>query len=263
MSFAAMKRFLLTAAMVPALALLFVHSATAQEVAKPAAAPVYLDEPPPAPEPTVAKEGPVTEKYDDGKVRVERQVRQLSDNQIVNHGKFTEYYRNGKKFAEGSYENGVHQGAWSFWHENGQLAKTVNFNKGLPDGAWEVFRADGTLMGKKSYKNGKRDGTWISYFKDGKTVNLEQTYVDNKLEGPVKINYESGKPRIASVFKNGLRHGPATEWEESGRKLVEANYVDGKLDGELTRYDADGKATKEFYKDNKPVKSGAAAPAAG
>jgi len=236
-----------------------VREALAQAAPAPAGAAVYLDEPAPPPEPKVAREAPVTEKYDDGKVRVERTVLQLSDNQIVNHGKYVEYYRNGQKFAEGMYENGVHQGSWSYWYDNGQLAKTVSFKNGLPDGAWDAFRADGTLAAKKGYKNGQRDGKWIAYFKDGKTVNLEQNYVNNKLEGEVVINFELGKPRLKTQFKNGLRHGPATEWDESGQKVVEAMYVEGKLDGTLTRYNPDGTKTQEFYRDNKRVQSGAAA----
>ena len=111
---------------------------------------VLLDEPTPAPEPTVAQEGPVSDKYADGKVRVERNIRLLSDNQVVNHGKFTEYYQNGQKFSEGNFDSGVHDGPWSYWHDNGQLAKTVTFKKGAPDGVWEVFRADGTLQERQT-----------------------------------------------------------------------------------------------------------------
>jgi antitoxin component YwqK of YwqJK toxin-antitoxin module len=233
--------------------------AIAQEAAKADDA-VYLDEPTPPPKPSVAQEGPVKEEYEPGKVRVERMVRKLSDNQIVNHGKYTEYYRNGQKFAEGVFEKGVHEGSWSFWHDNGQLSKTVNFKKGMPDGTWEVFRADGTLLSKRGYKNGQRDGTWTSYIDDGKTPSLEQSYADGKLNGKVIVYFKSGKPKIESIFKNGERDGKVTEWDESGRKLADADYVAGKLEGKLIRYAPDGTTKEEFYKDNKRVQAGAAAP---
>ena len=38
----------------------------------------------------------------------------MSDDQLVNHGEYTEYYPNGQKFAEGNYDNGVHDGTWSY-----------------------------------------------------------------------------------------------------------------------------------------------------
>lgn len=234
-------------------------SATAQEAAAPAAEAaaakdqIYLDEPTPAPEPRVAQEGPVSDKYEDGKVRVERNIRLLSDNQVVNHGKFTEYYHNGQKFAEGNYDNGVHDGPWSYWHDNGQLAKTVNFKKGAPDGTWEVFRADGTLQSKKGYKAGKRDGAWVVYHEDGKTPKVEQNFADGQLSGVRKTFFASGKPRQEATFANGALEGTMTEWDESGRKLAEATFTAGKLNGKLTRWAADGSVSEQNYKDNKPV----------
>ncbi len=231
--------------------------AIAQEAVK-AEDGVYLDEPAAAPEPSVVQEGPAKEEYEPGKMRVERTVRKMSDDQIVNHGKFTEYYRNGQKFAEGAYDSGVHEGPWSFWHENGQLSKTVNFKKGVPDGAWEVFRADGTLLSKRGYKKGLREGTWVAYLEDGKTRAIEQTYVDGKLNGEVTVYFKSGKPRVKSMFKDNLRDGQFTEWYESGDKLVDANYVAGELEGKLIRYAADGTTTEETYKDNVRVQPGVA-----
>ncbi|MBA4106671.1 MAG: hypothetical protein C0485_13015 [Pirellula sp.] len=240
------------------------HPAFAQEAAAPAAADaakaepaaVYLDEPTPSPEPTVAKEGPVKEPYDDGKVRVERNVRLLSDNQVVNHGKYTEYYRGGQKFAEGNFDSGVHDGPWSYWHDNGQLAKTVIFKKGAPDGAWEIFRADGTLQAKKGYKAGKRDGAWVTYYDDGKTPKIEQTFVDGKLSGPRKTFYASGKTHQEAGFTDGLLDGQMTEWDEAGRKLAEATFEKGMLNGTLVRWGADGSSSEQNYRENKLIPPG-------
>ena len=217
---------------------------------------VYLDEPTPAPEPTVAQEGPVKEPYDNGKVRVERNVRLLSDNQVVNHGKYTEYYRNGQKFTEGNFDGGVHDGPWSYWHENGQLAKTINFQKGSPDGTWDVFRADGTLQAKKAYKAGKRDGSWVVYHEDGKTPKIEQTFVDGAVSGLRKTYFPSGKNRQEANFTNGQLDGKMTEWDESGRKIAEATFEQGKLNGTLVRWGADGSTSEQNYRDNRMVPSG-------
>jgi antitoxin component YwqK of YwqJK toxin-antitoxin module len=235
-------------------------TALAQEAPKTDDA-VYLDEPPPPPEPAISQEGPLKEEYEPGKTRVERMVRKMSDDQIVNHGKFTEYYRNGQKFAEGNFNVGVHEGPWSFWHDNGQLSKTVTFKKGMPDGAWEVFRADGTLLAKRGYKNGQRDGTWTSYNEDGKTLSLEQTYADGKLNGKVIVYFKSGKPKVESVFKDNERNGKVIEWDESGRKIADADYVAGKMHGKLVRYAADGTTTEETYQEGRRVQAGVAAPA--
>jgi antitoxin component YwqK of YwqJK toxin-antitoxin module len=256
-------RLIAAFAVVSAVAPLLASLASAQEPA-PAAADnaaaatkeVYLDEPTPAPEPTVAQQGPVSEKYDDGKVRVERNVRLLSDNQIVNHGKYTEYYRNGQKFAEGNFDGGVHDGPWSYWHENGQLAKTVTYKKGAPDGAWEIHRADGTLQSKKGYQAGKRDGAWVVYYDDGKTPKIEQAFLDGKLSGPRKTFYASGKPHQEANFSDGMLDGKMTEWDEAGRKLAEATFEKGMLNGTLVRWGADGSTSEQNYRENKLIPPG-------
>jgi antitoxin component YwqK of YwqJK toxin-antitoxin module len=226
-------------------------AATAQEKAANTKEQILLDEPEPAPEPTIVQQAPSIDKYEDGKTRVERQVIQLSDNQIVNHGKFTEYYRNGQKFSEGVYENGVLVGDWSYWHENGQLAKKVTFKNGVPDGSWDTFREDGSLSAKKSYKDGLRQGTWTQYYDDGKTVKIEQSYVDGKIEGPIKMFHENGKPRQHANYKGGLLSGKMEEWNEDGEKVAEATFKAGKLDGKLTRWNTDGTTFEQTYVDGK------------
>lgn len=236
-----------------AAALIVIHgaAASAQETKPAAKEQVLLDEPVPAPEPTIVRQGPSVDKYEDGKTRVERQVIQLSDNQIVNHGKFTEYYRNGEKFSEGNYENGVLVGEWSYWHENGQLAKKVSFKNGVPDGTWDTFREDGTLSAKKSYKDGLRQGTWTLYYDDGKTVKVEQNYVDGKTDGPVKTYYADGKPRQVSSYKAGALDGKMEEWNDQGDKVAEATFKAGKLDGKLTRWNPDGSTFEQTYVEGK------------
>jgi len=215
--------------------------------------PVYLEEPTPTPEPTAVREADLTDKYEDGAIRIERHVKQLSDNQIVNHGKFTEYYRDGKKFAEGNFDNGVFEGPWSYWHTNGQLAKTVTFSKGAPNGSWESFRADGSLLAKKAYKMNKREGNWVLYYEDGKTPKIEQIYADGMLSGPRVTYHPNGKPRQKANFVSNQLDGQMEEWDEAGRKFAEANFKAGKLDGKLIRWNADGSVIEQTYRENEIV----------
>lgn len=216
--------------------------------------PIYLDEPEPTPPPKVSRPGVIPEKYEDGSMRIERHVLQLSDDQIVNHGLYTEFYRNGKKFAEGNFDMGVHDGEWTFWHDNGQIAKKVNFKKGKPDGSWEVFRADGSLLAKKQYKDGQRTGDWITYFEDGKTPKIESKFVDNLIDGVRVTYFDNGKQRQKAIFKMGVLDGLMIEWDEEGNKIGEANFQDGKLDGKLIRWGADGTKYEQSFRNNAVVK---------
>ncbi|HBK89311.1 MAG TPA: toxin-antitoxin system YwqK family antitoxin, partial [Cytophagales bacterium] len=55
------------------------------------------------------------------------------------HGRFTEYYHDGKVFAEGPRAGSRNVGHWRF------------------------FADDGTLQSEGEYNNGSKSGTWTNY----------------------------------------------------------------------------------------------------
>jgi antitoxin component YwqK of YwqJK toxin-antitoxin module len=231
----------------------------AQDAARVLAAPapasdvIYLDEPAIIPPPVFVTAGKLQDKYEDGAIRLEREVRKMSDDSLVNHGAYIEYYPNGQKFAEGNYDNGVHDGTWTFWHDNGQICKTVTFNKGRADGTWEVFRADGTLQAKKSYKDAKREGQWVTYHDDGKTILTEENYVGGKRNGVSRSFFSNGKPQREIGYKDDQFDGQFVEWDETGRKVGEINFKLGKKHGPLIQYRPDGQTIEKMYNDGKLV----------
>lgn len=233
------------------------ENASAQESAATAVAEIYLDEPAPAPRPVVVTTGKLQDKYEEGALRIEREVLKMSDDQIVNHGLFTEYYPNGQKFAEGTYKNGVHDGPWTFWHPNGQICKKVTFKDGRADGAWEVYREDGTLLAKRAYKNNLREGAWFMYYDDGTTVRVEDTYVDGVHDGVGRVYYANGKVQREMSFKKGQLDGVMTEWDESGRKIAEVSFKEGKRHGRFVLYRADGSAVEQMYQEGRLAPSAA------
>lgn len=215
---------------------------------------VYLDEPEPPPKPRVVQrsEG-VPQKYADGTIRAERDLVRMSDDEVINHGAYTEYYPSGKKFAEGSFNMGVHDGQWTFWHENGQISKTVVFQDGLAHGAWEVYDEEGRVVKKKSYDMGRRNGLWVVYYPGTDTPQLEMPMKDGKIHGERVYYYESGKVRQRANFNEGQLHGLSQEWDESGRQRAKVNYANGKLDGEALYWDSDGNVRKRVYRQGERV----------
>lgn len=197
---------------------------------------VYLDEPESDPPGREVRKQKVEDKYDDGKLRSERNVSILSDDTYVNDGPYVEYYPDGQKFAEGKYVGGVMEGKWNYWHPNGEDCKTITFKKGKPDGTFEVRRADGTLESKQSFKNGIRDGEWITYYVDGKTPKVKASIVDGKVEGERTTYFENGQLRQQAQFKAGQLDGPMAEFNDTGKKIAEATFKEGKLQGEIKRY---------------------------
>ena len=215
--------------------------------------PIYLDEPEADPPPIRVQGHKLEDKYsNDDQVRVEREVILMSNNRLMNHGLYTEYYRDGQKFAEGSYDRGIHEGKWNYWYPNGQLCKTVNFKKGLPDGSWERFREDGTLFSSISYSNGQREGKWTYYYDDGKTIKAEENYKQGKMDGVRTAYYENGQKKQEAHLKMGILDGMTTNWDESGNKVKEAPFVNGKLNGAVVTWTG-GVASELHFREGQRV----------
>jgi len=203
---------------------------------------IYLDEPAKEPPPTVVQRSTLTEDYENENRRLERDVVRLSNDQIVNHGKYVEFYQDGNKYSTGTYEMGLYEGPWQYWYPNGQSCKSVIFKAGKPHGKWDIFRPDGTLKASKAYQDGLRHGPWKYYFEDGKQLKVELTYNQGKIEGERFNYYPNGQLRQQIHFENGLMHGKATNWNEAGQKISEMQFENGKLVGKPQRFDVTPKA---------------------
>jgi len=214
---------------------------------------IYLDEVAQVAAPTIVGRQTLPEKYDDGSVRVEREVARYSDDNFAADGKYQEFHPNGKPFIEGQFKEGRQVGDWTYYFENGQVNRKATYVDGKPNGSWEVHRADGTLAAKRSFKDGLRDGEWVTYDATGKQQLTEEHYAGGKEDGEWKFYFPNGKPRQQASFKNGKRDGQSTEWDEKGQKVIEASYKEGKLDGTVTRYLPEGKKVVNIFKEGKFV----------
>ncbi len=199
--------------------------------------PIYLEEVEPDPTASIAARHNVKEIYEDKSTRAERSIVKLSDNRILSDGKYIEYYRNGKKYVEGTYDMGVPKGEWQYGFPNGQLCKKVTFQKGQPHGQWDVFDKEGTRTSERSYQNGKRHGKWVNYHKNSEKPMFEISYEQGQVVGERVTYYLSGKKRQLVTFKDGKMDGPMIEWTEAGEKRVEATFKAGEMVGDIKRFD--------------------------
>ena len=91
--------------------------------------------------------------------------------------------------------------------------------------------------------------TASSWLPDGSNCPLTNIKDGN---GLVVLYYDDGKKMSQDKYKDGRRHGLATEWSHSGQKESETNYVDGEKHGLRTEWYENGKKYSETnYKDGK------------
>jgi antitoxin component YwqK of YwqJK toxin-antitoxin module len=224
------------------------------------------------PEPIVVSNDVLIETYQGTtQEKARRQINLLSDESAVSHGTSIEFYRNGQKFSEGRFDNGLRVGEWTFWFENGTKCKTVEFKDGAPHGQWTINWQDGKPRATRKYTNGEPDGEWLVYAQDGQTLLEEKRFEAGLAHGKWVENYPSGKRHIEALYERGKRHGKYMEWDEQGQVLRDMNFKEGQLDGRVVVRGPGGRDIIQNYRggqlvlegDPAPESSGARVPATG
>lgn len=153
----------------------------------------------------------VRERFQDSKIRIEREVALDSEQNYVNHGKFTEWSASGEIVASGGYQMGLRQGAWIRFHQ----AKDSSLFSTQP---YASFKAP--FQSSVDFKDDKMDGLWVVTDADHRVVTQIQ-------------------------LVRGIRHGKANWFHTNGTSLYEAQYSDGVLDGDYIERSADGKVVRQ------------------
>ena len=162
----------------------------------------------------------ITERYADGKVKVEREVGQDAAGNYINQGAYKLYSPSGEVIKSGEFLNGKQQGKWTQ-----QLAKDEG----------HIFSAS-------------QDKQWTGPFTS------DATFQDGRLHGAWTIKDSHNQSIIQWNFDNGTRAGTWTWWHPNGQKHLEATYVNGALNGDVLECDRDGKTLNQnTYLDGKCV----------
>ena len=115
---------------------------------------------------------------------------------IDKDGLYTEWYENGNKKLEYTYNDGKMDGRRTFWYEDGQKRWLSSYKDGERDGPWTEWYQNGKKRWVGSYKNGKRDGSWTWWWEwTGDEKKFEKTYKDGNEVGKSIYYNEDGSVR--------------------------------------------------------------------
>lgn len=117
-------------------------------------------------------------------------------------GKFIDYYYNGRKQGEGTFQNGKVEGHRTMYYQNGQMAVERNYTGGIENGLEQEYYEDGTLKQKGTFVNGKEEGIWEMYFPNGQ-IKQRSAFKDGNMKGETTVYYSTGKILAVEMTKNG------------------------------------------------------------
>lgn len=88
----------------------------------------------------------------------------------IKNGLYFDWYENGEKKGETTYEGGVKSGPSKRWYLNGQLKQECSFIEDRYHGPYQSWYENGNLRVQGNYLKGKQDGEWILYYKGGEKM---------------------------------------------------------------------------------------------
>jgi antitoxin component YwqK of YwqJK toxin-antitoxin module len=168
---------------------------------------------------------------------------------VDDHGRYTEYFHDGKVYAEGprsgarnvgqwryfgedgslqmegEYVNGKRSGEWKHYYSSGKVSSAGAYENDIAIGVWKYFFEDGTVSSTGEYVGGNKNGYWSSFNKDG-SVKSEITYANGS--GEYREYYPGKKLKTKGMIVDGKYEGKWVYYSENGRLDGECEYVKGK-----------------------------------
>lgn len=150
-------------------------------------------------------------------------------------GNYVDYWPNGQKKSEGSYNSAV-----NINENDSKEVKAQKLANAYKIGKWTFWYQNGQLAAEQEYTSeGKMTGLWKGWYQNG---NLELEI--NFTTGDAKFYHMNGQMESSGKMLDGmLKDGKWVVYHDNGKMNVEGSYIKGQKDGLWIFYDRDGKQT--------------------
>lgn len=175
----------------------------------------------------IEPEETIQERYPDGKVKIERGVRQDRLQNYMNHGPWRMWDPQGRLVVEGMYRDGQAEGQWTRWYaaDGAEILSQSPFN---------LYQAP--YASRATFRNGKLSGHWIIADQNERKI-CDWNFVDGRRDGKSSWWYPNGNPMREINYLAGQVHGELLEWDEGGKLVTRVEYEDGRrLDQAVQTY---------------------------
>ncbi|MBK9526617.1 MAG: toxin-antitoxin system YwqK family antitoxin [Bacteroidetes bacterium] len=146
---------------------------------------------------------------------------------------------------QGTKVSGRKDGVWrEYSNGNGLLSKVTEYKMGRKHGACITFSVIGQATLDESYVNDTLQGKRTTYLSNGR-IKTTEYFVNGILTGEKKSYYEDTKIQEEAFYKNGVREGVSKWYKQNGKTTLEYSYKNGELQGPAKEYDDNGVIKRE------------------
>lgn len=160
----------------------------------------------------------VEERYQDGRVKVRRQVTLDLAGNYIKHGSWQWFDITGAEAASGEFEANQRTGTWK---------KIVNWGDTALLNELPYTEFEAPFVSQAEFKDGELNGKWTIVDKDGRTAS-EWVYKNGQLSGTAKWYFPDGSPREEIDYLDGMLDGNYRMWDQEGAELINDTYQEGR-----------------------------------
>jgi antitoxin component YwqK of YwqJK toxin-antitoxin module len=158
-----------------------------------------------------------TDRYPDGKIKIQRHVAQDAQRNYVNHGPWTLFDLEGNAIATGTYKLGKRDGIWSrLQPKTSKHFEGPTFKGFKQPFVWEAHFADDVLHGR-----------WTMLDAEARLIRTWE-FEQGRLHGKAIDWHPNGKKRRELTYNQGVPHGELREWDDNGKLVMYGTYQDGR-----------------------------------
>lgn len=100
----------------------------------------------------------------------------------------------------------------------------------------------------KAYKDGQLfTGEDVSYFEGSTQVKETTQFVNGLEDGISKLYHANGQLKAKRFWKDGKKTSLWVNWDESGKKIAEASYLENQKHGDWNIWNANGQKLFEMH----------------
>ena len=172
---------------------------------------------------------------------------------LHNHGQWRVHDQYGARLIDGRYADDQPHGKWTIYHTNGEKAAEGTVLFGVRTGLWRTWDEHGTLRSDTTYKAALGSALRSPRPPVQPHLNSATPILGGMIHLPL-AQFGGGTlgggalvpPAVGwRVTRIAIRHGPAKVWYVSGQMQIEGAYRDDLRDGQWTFYDEQGRIREQ------------------
>lgn len=177
----------------------------------------------------------------------------IVDSKGMKQGHWIKKYPSGRIQYDAYFRDNHPIGEFKRYSENGTVKSVMNFNSDGREAVATLYYPDGLTASKGKYINQKKEGKWQFFSPDSSYLISEDTYVQNRRNGPSLKYYPDGKIAEQVNYLNDLKNGEWIQYYKNGHKWIQSAYKNGMLNGKFEVWFENGvpEITGEYRNDSK------------